>query len=301
LENVLAGTHDLEKAKQRGLARKKLEEFQAAIVKGDDQAKVQQLGKELEALDAGIGGIQPGRKFNAAEAQKTILARKKLQEFQAAVAKGDDEAKVQQLGKELEALDVEIGGSQPGRKFNAAEAQKTIRFQVVMNQYQQAIAAEPPPADLPRIEQQLEELAPPGFKLAEFKERLNQTRLFGEYYRIVTGRGDAAKLPELTQKLGETQGRSAQDLNEWAWIILTDERVKTRDFALAAQLSKAAIESTQEKNAGFLDTYARALFFSGKTAEAIDWQKKAIAVCANEEIKKVLQEILKQYEAKAAQ
>ena len=47
-----------------------------------------------------------------------------------------------------------------------------------------------------------------------------------------------------------------------------------------------------------LDTYARALFDSGKTAEAIEWQKKAIAA-ATEDQKTELLETLKSYEAKS--
>ena len=75
--------------------------------------------------------------------------------------------------------------------------------------------------------------------------------------------------------------------------------IKTRDFALASQLAKAAVDVTDAKEAGILDTYARALFDSGKAADAVAWQKKAVAAAADEDMKNELDATLKKYEAKA--
>jgi hypothetical protein len=54
------------------------------------------------------------------------------------------------------------------------------------------------------------------------------------------------------------------------------------------------------KEPGVLDTYARALFDSGKVSEAIEQQKLAVAQAKDDDMRKELQETLKQYEAKAA-
>ena len=48
-----------------------------------------------------------------------------------------------------------------------------------------------------------------------------------------------------------------------------------------------------------LDTYARALFDSGKVADAVEMQKKAIANCEDETAKSDLQATLKKYQAAA--
>ena len=58
------------------------------------------------------------------------------------------------------------------------------------------------------------------------------------------------------------------------------------------------MDASDAKEAGILDTYARALFDSGQVAEAVAWQKKAIAAAADEEMKKDLGATLKKYETK---
>ncbi|HEX5220121.1 MAG TPA: hypothetical protein VFZ59_11185, partial [Verrucomicrobiae bacterium] len=69
---------------------------------------------------------------------------------------------------------------------------------------------------------------------------------------------------------------------------------------LATKLAKAAVNASSGKDAGVLDTYARALFDSGKTAEGIEWQKKAVAAAEDDETRAQLGETLKQFQAKAA-
>ena len=65
-------------------------------------------------------------------------------------------------------------------------------------------------------------------------------------------------------------------LNEIAWTLLTDENIKQRDLTLATKLAKAAYDVSEGKEASIVDTYARALFDTGKVTEAIEHQKKAI-------------------------
>ena len=45
-----------------------------------------------------------------------------------------------------------------------------------------------------------------------------------------------------------------RSLDDWAWTLLTDERIKTRDYALVTKLGKAALEATDGKHPGVLDT-----------------------------------------------
>jgi Flp pilus assembly protein TadD len=89
-------------------------------------------------------------------------------------------------------------------------------------------------------------------------------------------------------------------LNEWAWTILTDEKIKTRDLKLATKLAKAALDASEGKDSNILDTYARALFDSGRVSEAITTQKKAIELAENDEARQPLEETLKGYQAKLA-
>ena len=263
----------------------------------DKEGRIVWHGHPMNGLDAAVADVLAG-KLDLNKAKQRDRARQKLEAFYAAAGEGRDEAKIEKLGQELEALDAEIGGLTPGRKFNAAEARKGVKFQNLLRSYQMAAMSGQGGTNLARIEKLLVDSAPPEFSLAEFKDVIALNTLFAAYYRAAGGQGPADKMPELAKQLGEVKTKNGMLLNEWAWTILTDERIKARDFALATQLAKTAVDVTDAKEAGILDTYARALFDSGQVVEAVAWQKKAVAAAAGEDIKKELDATLQQYEAK---
>jgi len=265
----------------------------------DKEGRIVWHGHPMDGLDKAVAEVLAG-KLDLNKAKQRDRARQKLEAFYAAAGEGRDEAKIEKLGQELEALDAEIGGLTPGRKFNAAEARQGVKFQSLLRDYQMAAMSGKGGTNLARIEKLLVESAPPEFNLAEFKEVMTLNTLFAAYYRAAAGQPPTDKMPELAKQLGEVKTKNGMLLNEWAWTILTDERIKNRDFALATQLAKAAVDVTDAKEAGILDTYARALFDSGKGADAVAWQKKAVAAAADEDMKNELGATLKKYEAKAA-
>lgn len=263
----------------------------------DKEGRIVWHGHPMGDLERVLEELQAG-KFDLAKARKRTEAQEKLEAFQEAVIQ-NDQARIETLGRELEALDAEVGPLLRDRKFDAAEIRNLIRFQMTVAEYQQALATEAPAETLAALEKRLEELAPKDFDLAGMKRRLGQARLFGQYFRAVTGRGDTNQLEKLGGQLKELSGVHPEDLNEWAWVLLTDPRVRQRDLALATQLAKAALDASGGTNASILDTYARALFDTGKVSEAIEYQKKAIAVAEDEPTRQALRETLRQYEAKA--
>jgi tetratricopeptide (TPR) repeat protein len=92
-------------------------------------------------------------------------------------------------------------------------------------------------------------------------------------------------------------GKNAELMNRMAWVILTHPRLKTRDLPLALKAAKLAVDASESKDAGVLDTYARALFDTGKKAEAIKIQKQAIKLAPEGDARKEFEETLKRYEA----
>jgi len=265
----------------------------------DQQGRIVWHGHPMSGLEEALAEIVAG-KFDLAKARQRAAAETTLREFYEAAMERTDEAKIARLGKELETLDAELGGLTPGRKFSAAEVRKSAKFRNLLRDYQLAIRSNQSGANLARIERLLAENAPDGFDLAELKASLQLNQVFNDYFLAATGAGKAEQLASLGRKLGEAKTLDGSILNDWAWTLLTDERIKTRDYALATKLAKAALDATGGQNPGVLDTYARALFDSGQTAEGIAWQKKAVAAADDEEIRKQLAETLKQYEAKAA-
>jgi hypothetical protein len=154
--------------------------------------------------------------------------------------------------------------------------------------------------DLAKLEAKASPLAPKDFSFKDCKARFQLQRTFQEYYRAVTGKGDASKSEELAKKLEANPGDNAEMLNEIAWTLLTDEKIKNRNLKLATRLALAAVDASEGKDASVLDTYARALFDTGKIEEAVTQQKKAVALADDADKKRELEATLKEYQKKAA-
>jgi hypothetical protein len=264
----------------------------------DKESRIVWHGHPMDGLDKAVTEVLAG-KLDLNKAKQRENARRKLEAFYAAVQEGRDEAEIAKIGQELEALDADIGGINPGQKFSATEVRKQVRFQGLLRDYQMAAMSGKGGTNLARIENLLTASAPAEFNFTEYKEVMALNAMFAAYYRAAAGQGAAEKLTELAKQLSEVKTKNGMLLNEWAWTILTDEHIKTPDIAIATQLAKTAVEVSEAKEAGILDTYARALFDGGKLADAVAWQKKAIAAAADEDMKKELSATLKKYEAKA--
>ena len=130
--------------------------------------------------------------------------------------------------------------------------------------------------------------------------------LFRKYLAAAGSAGAAKQAAALGKQLEGLKLTDADLLNEFAWTILTDERLQHRDLALAMRLAKAAVDAagaeagSGEEAAAILDTYAHALFDSGKVGAAIKYQKLAVASAAADETKAELDGTLKKYEAAPA-
>jgi len=96
----------------------------------------------------------------------------------------------------------------------------------------------------------------------------------------------------------------AETLNEFSWVILTDEELEgVRDTKLALDVAKKANDLTSGKDWSIVDTYARALFETGDKKAALAEQKKSIALAEEAKVDKEtmgnLKESLERYEAPA--
>ncbi len=85
-------------------------------------------------------------------------------------------------------------------------------------------------------------------------------------------------------------------LNQVAWTVVDDRRVKSRDTDFALRVAKRAAELTDHKDGAILDTLARAYYEGGELARAVEWQRKAVKHAAGP-MKEDLQKVLEKYEA----
>jgi thiol-disulfide isomerase/thioredoxin len=264
----------------------------------DKEGRIVWHGHPMAGLDTALDEVLAG-KFNLEKARQRSTAEGKLQEYYRLLATGEDDAKLPLLEQELTALDQKLGGINPGQKFDPADARKRMSFNRLIQSYQKAFSQDPESAKVQELEQQMRAAAPPGFDVADYKQQLGAQIAFMAYMQEATGEAAKDKLAKLGQRLETSAGTNATVLNQIAWIMLTDENLKQRDVALATRLAKTAYDACAGKEPSIVDTYARALFDSGKMTEAIQMQKQALALCDDDTLRKTLEENLKAFEAKA--
>lgn len=136
----------------------------------------------------------------------------------------------------------------------------------------------------------------------ELVKRASLVRVSMEgYFRRLVATGDTNAVRELgDQILKDSQG-IAPLLDQFAWIMLTHERIQVRDVALAKIAAEMAFKQTRGTNASVAETLARALFASGQPKEALGMQRKALENAANEVERRHFEKTLREYEAKQAE
>ncbi|MCX6922377.1 MAG: TlpA disulfide reductase family protein, partial [Verrucomicrobia bacterium] len=113
-----------------------------------NQGKIVWIGHPMSGLEETLDQVLTG-KYDLAKARKRADAQTKVEAFFQKAMKGGDEAELQKEGKELEALDKEIGGIMPdGKKFETAEVLKQVKFVSAMQAYQKAVLADGDAAEI---------------------------------------------------------------------------------------------------------------------------------------------------------
>jgi thiol-disulfide isomerase/thioredoxin len=265
----------------------------------DKEGRIAWQGHPMSGLERVLDQMAANT-FDLAAEKKRDGAQRKIQEYFEMAMKGEDDAKLDKLAVQIAALDKELGGIDPEQKLDLAELRKSARFQSLMRDYQRALVTGKSDTELQLLEQKAAPLAPKDFKFAEFKAQFQLQRVFQEYYRAVTGKGDEAKAEELAKKLEATPSDDAEALNEIAWTLLTDEKIKTRNLKLAMKMAKGAFDASEGKDPNVIDTYARALFDTGRVAEAVKQQKRAIELNEDADRKSEFEATLKRYQKAGA-
>ncbi|MBN2507741.1 MAG: redoxin domain-containing protein [Verrucomicrobia bacterium] len=251
------------------------------------------LAQALERIAPTTAPAPPAANPKRAEAQRA------LRNYLERAARGDSDERLEPLGRQLAALDKDLGGLEPGKPLNLAELRTRARFEAAMRDYQRALTSGKAQPELDALEAKARPLAPAGFNFARFKGQYQLQRLFQDYYRAVTGKGDSAKAESIAQQLDALESDDVEVQNEIAWTLLTDERIKSRNPKLALKFARAACQASGGQDPNVLDTYARALFDNGNVPEAIRQQTRAIELNTDPDRKADLEEALRRYRQKA--
>ena len=104
----------------------------------------------------------------------------------------------------------------------------------------------------------------------------NGTRAVEQYRAAVLKPKTAERAAAFGQKIVDDLSTDWRVPHRLARTILTDPEVRSRDLELALKSSAKAVEMTERRSSDALEMHARALFATGKKAEAITVQKEAI-------------------------
>jgi thiol-disulfide isomerase/thioredoxin len=252
-------------------------------------------GHPMDHLDDTLDDIVAG-KYDISKAKARAQVQKLYEAFQEAAFNGK-EAEADSIAEKLTASAKDVKGVFPDDKFDPAAEKKRLRTMMLQNQFARAVAqGEDSKAD--DLAKDLKKLDP-EIKLDEIRGRVQVSKFVQQYFQAATGQENADKAAEIGQKMADKLQGQPGMANEIAWAILTNEQIKKRDIPLALKISQKGCEDSNWKDPQIIDTYARALFESGKKDEAIDYQKKAIAAVPEAEARKAYEETLKKYQESA--
>ena len=253
--------------------------------------------------------------FNIEVAQQHEALFARIRAFQQKAKAGATDAELEAEGKELEALHQQYSRcftNGTAWTFDAQQYVRWARHAAARDNYRAALEADADEATLAVFEAALRAAADPEDldpdenirfekeEAARAKKGHEFRVLEDAYFSAVREKGDPKRTADLAAQIEAFDSPDPYDVNCLAWKILTELDPPQRDCPLALRLAKSAVDATEGKTDAILDTYARALFDSGRIAEAIEFQQKAIEACPHEWDKPEYAQRLAEYQAAAA-
>jgi len=254
-------------------------------------------GHPMAELELAVQEVLDG-KFDVDKAKKRAQAQALAREFYQLAGQAKEEPRMEELSKRLLSLDVELGGIWPGSTFDPVRLRKQARSNVLMSQYRAALTQ----GETNKVEdlaRQWQAVAPDPAAFPELLRTVQLEGTFRRYQHEASRGGDHAAAAELGRQLATMSCTNAFLQNDIAWTLLTDPALEKRDLDLAVKFSKTAFDLTEGKNPTVVDTYARALFDTGKTEDAIRREKAAIELCTDQTMKAEFEANLKGFERRA--
>jgi Tfp pilus assembly protein PilF len=102
-------------------------------------------------------------------------------------------------------------------------------------------------------------------------------KLFDEYFAAVSGLATIEQTRAIAEKIIASNDQMMM-MNDFAWDIMMRKNIDDakRDYEIAVKVASKANTITKGKNSFILDTYAMALYKTGKYEEALAAQQKAV-------------------------
>lgn len=114
---------------------------------------------------------------------------------------------------------------------------------------------------------------------------------------LATKKHDREVALAVGEKLLEQLHDDARRLNNYAWALLIEDKYEGQYDELALKLSRRSNELTDHNNWAFVDTLALALFKTGDASGAIEMEKKALALCNDDDNRREIEAALERFQA----
>jgi thiol-disulfide isomerase/thioredoxin len=147
------------------------------------------------------------------------------------------------------------------------------------------------------LDKVIRDLVDGRFDMAAVRKEAETTSRIQEYFSLATQGITTDASRDLGNQILTDAAKNPALLNEFAWVVLTEEQIKNRDLDLGLRAAKIAFDATDGKDSNVMDTYARGLFLKGKLADAIRIQKQAIEFCKDDQLLAHLKRSLEEFQA----
>ena len=248
------------------------------------------------------------RKYTDAEKKAEALASMRTRIKEQGVLKIEEEAEIRKLATEVESFDQELGfvkdcaplrfDRDENGRFHASEFMDALRFSIAFNAYRNALFNGKGTEELKKKESALRAATVKSDNPEASIQFIKTEKIFNDYCAAIGPNGNRKQATALAVQLLAVSNPYL--LCKFSRAILRDSNNPMRDLPLALQLAKKAADDAGGKSPFYVECYASALAESGKAADAIEWQKKAIALRgSNYPYLESMQETLHAYEAAA--
>jgi peroxiredoxin len=142
----------------------------------------------------------------------------------------------------------------------------------------------------------LEEILSGTYNLQKMVRRERSEKLLSAYHYLVTKTTERNLARQVGEKIAQYAEDDAQMLKLLALVIGFEDGIEARDTELGLRVAQKAYDLTKGSNADICHAYAKMQFLSGKTASAVELQKKAVSLCTDKETTAEYKKILEKYQ-----
>ncbi len=148
---------------------------------------------------------------------------------------------------------------------------------------------------LDEIDKVLEEVVSGRYDPTARKQLETAKKLFAAYLYLAKETDEKELLTIMGNKVYEYSKSDVKSLEKMAWEIAITEELRYRDLNQALKAVEKAWALCSGSDASVADTYARVLFEMGRKKEAIEYQKRAVSLCKDDEERENYKENLEEY------